>query len=158
MLATLQSHGYFERHAGSASGRIRKYSVIEVRLTNRHRRVLWVETPPVFEALLEHTEAYGLSPFHPREGFLTASRRFTALSMDEPEQWPDVFGFSLRELDSGGRWVSGAALAYVWPLVNERGVPTVVREGESVRALGLQIPGVSAVEPPRDCWETGYSP
>jgi hypothetical protein len=62
---------------------------------------------------------------------------------------PEITGLPLAEAAAtGGLWLEGDALAFVWQTVNASPLQPVFRDGESYYTAQLLIPGVTVIAPP----------
>jgi hypothetical protein len=111
----------------------------------------------LYRQLLRAVDPTTLTPFAPGRALLVSGPYYYHPSgrqpVDQLPEWPARFGLSLAEGEQGdGHWIAGDALAYLWQEINGRGNPYVgFREGGQAYAVALQVPGVSAHEPPFDC-------
>lgn len=82
----------------------------------------------------------------PSRGYLIAhpvQRDANEITVDM--DWPSDAGFSLGEAVSG-QWIEDALLQTVWELINGRPWANIVREGENIYELSLQIPDLVKIE------------
>jgi len=111
----------------------------------------------LFTQLLDGAGAEGKSEFVPEKGFLTARPVDDTFSDPLPIWQPDELGFSLAEVGDG-KYISGAALEYVWTQVNRYPYWAAYLQTDSqAYEVYLQIPGISWIEPPTetpDLWIT----
>ncbi len=72
--------------------------------------------------------------------------------MISPE-WPVSFPFSLGEVKSGGEWISGDVLRFIWGQINAHSDPlTGIKDRGAVYAVALEINSVFLNDPPYPCW------
>jgi len=138
------------------------FDVLAINLKSASHQVRVVGNSPegfdaLFNQLRDGAEAEEKSEFVPEKGFLTAQPISTTFSDPLPIWQPDELGFSLAEVGDG-KYISGAALEYVWTQVNRYPyVAAYLQSDSQAYALYLQIPGVSLTEPPAerpDLWIT----
>jgi hypothetical protein len=89
--------------------------------------------------------------FAPSEALLVTNIPF-ASSLPSMNEWPARFGISLADADQG-LWIQGEALETLWQFVNEwQGAVPMLRENGTPYSIALEIPGISILDPPYDCW------
>jgi hypothetical protein len=90
------------------------------------------------------------APYVPERGYLLLTPLFGGPPGSSPAGWsPDATGHSLAEAAAtGGLWLEGDALAFVWAVVNGNPLQPVFWDGESYYAAQLLIPGVTVIAPP----------
>ena len=112
----------------------------------------------LFTQLHNGAGAEGKSEFVPEKGFLTAQPISTTFSDPLPIWQPDELGFSLAEVGDG-KYISGAALEYVWAQVNLLPYyPNYLQDAAQAYEVYLQIPGISLIEPPTETPELWITP
>ena len=122
-----------------------------VNLTGRSKEISeHGAAPPAFYELQDFIKngagAVGRE-FVPTRGYLTVSP-FPGATTER--KWPDasIVGFTLDRVGEG-RYVEGEALAFAWQAVNQNPtVPVLVESNGQFYTIMIQIPDVSANEPP----------
>jgi hypothetical protein len=91
------------------------------------------------------------APFVPERGYLVLMPLFGSPPGSQPVGWsPAATGLTLAEAAAtGGLWLEGDALAFVWDAVNANPFQPVFWDGESYYAAQLLIPGVTVIAPPQ---------
>lgn len=112
----------------------------------------------LFTQLHNGAGAEGKSEFVPEKGFLTALPVEHTFFDPLPIWQPDELGFSLAEVGDG-KYISGAALEYVWAQVNLLPYyPNYLHDAAQAYEVYLQIPGISLIEPPTETPELWITP
>jgi hypothetical protein len=90
------------------------------------------------------------APFVPERGHLTLLPASGGPSGNLPVPWPaDVTGLTLAEAAAtGGLWLEGDALAFVWQAVNANSLQPIFWDGEAYYTAQLLVPGVTVIAPP----------
>jgi hypothetical protein len=89
-------------------------------------------------------------PYVPEGGYLLLSPLLGGPTGSLPAGWsPEATGLTLAEAAAtGGLWLEGDALGFVWAGVNANPLQPVFSDGESYYTAQLLIPGVTVIAPP----------
>lgn len=89
--------------------------------------------------------------YQPARGYLLAESMGSvdSLKVDSISNWDSVSLGMLLSQGVNGAWIEGPALEAAWELVNTNPWgATVVKDGEVLYQISLQVPGLSMTEPP----------
>lgn len=109
----------------------------------------WSKITPDIDAAID---TMGLPAYTPERGLLisTPCSQTYCPSIDQIPAWPDGTGISLADAQKGV-WITGDVLSTIWQAENASWIP-VFRDGNVIYGLALEIPGISYLEPPFNCW------
>ena len=149
-LELLKNRGFFLPVAPKPANPSGTFFTLRVMLSSDPQDFYTRSDKTTYKKLVSSFDLSQFTVFAPSEALLVTSQ----FVRDKPDQeWPTRFGFSLTEADQG-LWIQGEALDYLWQFVNEWStyIPAL-RENGSFYSIALEIPGISALDPPFNCWD-----
>lgn len=157
LLDGVVAEGFFEwqeRYIAPNSPTDLPSKCLTIQVENRTKRVCeYFEGAPqafhdFFDVIASGAGVTG-EPYVPERAYLTAEQRGQAAASAEILDWDDgALGVSLDQASQGMWLEQGPALARAWDVVNASAWQPLVKQGEDIYLLVLQVPGVSMTEPP----------